>query len=94
MNLEKLADLLLKNPKIYATSKFDVGKTNSPLRLPLKLEQYEIISTVKKEEQTKGNTFINPVIILAKGESLKIVFNARYLNSPRLRSCTNLAGRK
>ena len=32
------------------------------------LEQYEIISPVNKEEQPKGNTFINPVIILAKGE--------------------------
>ena len=29
----------------------------------------------------KGNTFINPVIILAKRESLKIVLDARYLNS-------------
>ena len=45
------------------------------------LEQYEIISPVNKEEQPKGNTFINPVTILAKGESLKIVLDARYLNS-------------
>ena len=59
-----------------------------PLHLPDKvnrlldiLEQYEIISPVNQEEQPKGNTFINPVIILAKGESLKIVLDARYLNS-------------
>ena len=105
---EKLADLLLRYPTVYATSKFDVGKINSPLHLPLKpdavfkkqrarevpihlhdkvnrlldvLEQYDIISPVNKEEQPKGNTFINPVIILAKGESLKIVLDARYLNS-------------
>ena len=45
------------------------------------LEQYNIISPVNKEEQPKGNTFINPVIILAKGESLKIVLDARNLNS-------------
>ena len=45
------------------------------------LEQYEIISPVNKEEQPNGHTFINPVIILAKGESLKIVLDARYLNS-------------
>ena len=45
------------------------------------LEQYNIISPVNKEEQPKGNTFINRVIILAKGESLKIVLDARYLNS-------------
>ena len=35
---EQLADLLLKYPKVYATSKFDVGKINSPLHLPLKPE--------------------------------------------------------
>ena len=34
--IEQLADLLLKYPKVYATSKFDVGKLNSPLHLPLK----------------------------------------------------------
>ena len=105
---DKLAELLLKYPTVYATSKFDVGKFSSTLHLPLKLdavfkkqrasevpihlqdkvnrlldilEQYEIISPVNKEEQPKGNTFLNPVIILAKGESLKIVLDARYLNS-------------
>ena len=45
------------------------------------LEQYKIISPVNKEEQPKINTFINPVIILAEGESLKTVLDARYLNS-------------
>ena len=45
------------------------------------LEQYEIISPLNKEEQPKGNTFINPGISLAKRESLKIVLDARYLNS-------------
>ena len=45
------------------------------------LEQYKIISPVKKEEQPKGNTFIKLVNILAKVESLKIVLDARYLNS-------------
>ena len=44
------------------------------------LEQYEIIYPVNKEEQPKGNTFISPVIILAKGESLKIVLDARLMN--------------
>ena len=33
---EQLADLSIKYPKAYATSKFDVGKVNSPLHLPLK----------------------------------------------------------
>ena len=105
---DKLAKQLLKYSIVYATSKFDVVKTNSSLHFPLEpdavfkkqratkvpihlhdkvnrlldiLEQYEIISPVNKEEQPKGNTFINLVIILANGESLKIVLDARYLNS-------------
>ena len=53
-------------------------KVNRPLDI---LKQNEIISPLNKEEQPKKNTFINPVIILAKGESLKIVLDARYLNS-------------
>ena len=108
IEIEKLADLLLRYPTVYATSKFDVGKINSPVNLPLKpdavfkkqkpskvpihlhdkvnrlldiLKQYEMISPVNKEGQPKGKTFINPVTILAKGESLKIVLDARYLNS-------------
>ena len=31
---EQLAELLLKDPKVYATSKFDFGKVNSTLNLP------------------------------------------------------------
>ena len=44
------------------------------------LEQYEIVSLVIKKEKPK-KTFINPVFKLAKGESLKNVQDARYLNS-------------
>ena len=33
---DKLAELLLKFPTVYATSKFDVGKNSSPLHLPFK----------------------------------------------------------
>ena len=45
------------------------------------LEQTEIKSPVKKQVQPKGNTFINPVIFLAKGESLIKVLDAKYLKS-------------
>ena len=44
-------------------------------------EEYEIIYPENKEEKPKENTFTNPVVILAKRESLKIVLHARYLNS-------------
>ena len=106
--IHQLAELLLKHPLVYATSKFDVGKLYSPLHLRLKpdrvfkklrasevpnhlqdkikrlvdfLEQYEIISPVNKEEKSNGNLFVNPVIILAKGELLKTVLDSSYLNS-------------
>ena len=36
---------------------------------------------MNKEQLSTGNTFTNTVIILRKGESLKIVLDARYLNS-------------
>ena len=43
------------------------------------LEQYAIFSPVSKEQHPNGNTFSNPAVILAKGESLIIVLDARYL---------------
>ena len=35
---EELAELLLKYPMVYATSKFDAGEVITPLHLPLKLD--------------------------------------------------------
>ena len=47
-NFEQLAELLLKYPMVYATSKFDFGKVNLPLRLPLKPD-----AVLKNNEQVK-----------------------------------------
>ena len=76
--------LLLKPDAVFKkhrASKVPIHLQDKVNRLLEILEQYEIISPVNKEEQPKGNTFINPVIILAKEESIKIVLDARYLNS-------------
>ena len=76
--------LPLKSDAIFKkqrASKVPIHLQDKVKRLLDILEQNEIISPVNKEEQPKGNTFINPVIILAKGESLKIVLDARYLNA-------------
>ena len=96
---------MLKNPTVYATSKFHGGKKHSQLHLTFKrdalfkkqrtsrkpirlqdkvnrlldfLEEYSIISPVNREQQPKGNIFINSVMIL-----VKIVLDARYVNSLR-----------
>ena len=45
---EQLAVLLLKYPKTYATSKFDIGKISSPLHLPRKSD-----AVFKNNEQVK-----------------------------------------
>ena len=45
------------------------------------MKKYDIISPVNKEQLSTGNTFTNPVVILRKRESLKIVLDVRYLNS-------------
>ena len=78
LHLPLKPDAVFKNQR---ASKVPIHLHDKVNRLLDILEQYNIISPVNKEEQPKGNTFINPVIILAKGESLKIVLDARYLNS-------------
>ena len=104
---EKIVTIILEYKQVYATTKFDVGKTKVKLNLPMKkdsifkrknkqstltpqrknpnlldvLKKNDIIAPVNKEQLSTGNTFTNPVIILRKGESLKIVLDARYLNS-------------
>ena len=67
--------------KKQRASKVPIHLQDKVNRLLELLEQHENISPVIKEEQPKGNTFINPVIILAKKKSLKIVLDVRYLNS-------------
>ena len=54
MNLiDQPAEILLKCPMAYATSKFDVGKVNSPLHLPLKLD-----AIFKKQRESKVSTHL------------------------------------
>ena len=45
------------------------------------LTHFNIIALVNTDSLTTGNTFINPVIMLKKEESLKIVLDARQLNT-------------
>ena len=76
--------LLLKSDAIFKkqrASKVPIYSQDKFKRLLDILEQCEIVFPVNKEEQPKRKTFINHVIILAKGESFKIVLDARYLNS-------------
>ena len=45
---EHLSNLLFKYPKAYATSKFDIGKVNSPLNFSLKTD-----AVFKKQRASK-----------------------------------------
>ena len=76
--------LLLKPDAIFekqGASKVPIHLHDKVNRLLDILEHNEIIYPVNKEEQPKGNTSFNPDTNLAKGESLKLVLDARYLNS-------------
>ena len=60
----KLAELLLKFPTVYATSKFDVGKISSPLHLPLKPDavfKKQRASKVPIHLQDKVNRYSNTI---------------------------------
>ena len=54
--------------KIQRASKVPIHLHDKVNKIRDILEQFKTISPVNKEEKPKGNTFINPVIILAKGE--------------------------
>ena len=59
--LQQLADLFLKYTKVYATSKFDVGKVNSPLHSPLKPDavfKKQRASKVPFTYKTKSNNYL------------------------------------
>ena len=77
--ISSLLHLPLKPDAIFKKQRASIVPIHDKVnRLLDILEQYEIISPVNKEEQPKGNTFINPVIILIKGESLKIVLDVSF----------------
>ena len=66
--------------------KQSISKVPIHLREPIQklldvLKKYDIVATVNKEQLSTRNTFTNQVIILRKGESLKIALEARYLSS-------------
>ena len=56
-------------------------------KLLVELEKHNIIKQIgstPEEKQNIGTTFLNPLIIIPKGDTIKIVLDARHLNS-----CTN-----
>ena len=53
-------------------------------KLLLELEKYNIkkqIGSTSNEKHTIGTTFLNPLIIIPKGDAIKVVLDARHLNS-------------
>ena len=74
---EQLVELLLKNPMVYANSKFDVGKVNSPLHLSLKPDaifKNQRISKVSFHLQDKVNRLLD---FLEQYEIISPVFPKR-----------------
>ena len=83
--IDSLLHLPLKTDATFKkqrTSKVPIHLQDKVNRLLDILKQYEINSPVSKKEQPKRNTSVNPVIISANGESLKIRLDAKNLNRP------------
>ena len=78
LNLPKKRYTIFKKQRI---SKVPIHLRERIQKLHDVLKKYDISAPVIKEQLSTGNIFTNPVIILRKGESLKIVLDARYLNS-------------
>ena len=78
LNIPMKKDAIFKKQR---TSKVQIHLRERIQKLLDVLKKYDIIAPVNREQLSTGNTFTNPVIILRKGESLKIVLDARYLNS-------------
>ena len=87
MDVGKIKEEL--NLPLKATAVF---KKQRATRIPLELQdkvqhllailtQFDITSPVNTDSLKTGSTFINPKIILKKGESFKIVLYARQLNT-------------
>ena len=75
LNLPMKKDAIFKKQRI---SKVPIHLRDRIQKLLEALKKYDIISPAHKEQLPTGNTFTNPVIILQKEESLKIVLDARY----------------
>ena len=78
LNLRMKKDAIFKKQRI---SKVPIHLRERIQKLLDVLKKYDIIAPVNKEHFSTGNTFTNQVFFLRKGESLKIVLDARYLNS-------------
>ena len=53
-------------------------------KLLLELEKYNInkqIGSTPDEKHTIGTTFLNPLVIIPKGDAFKVVLDARHFNS-------------
>ena len=65
-------------------SKVPIHYRDRLTKLLLELEKYNIIKQIgstSDEKHTIGTTFLNPFIIIPKGDAIKVVLDARHLNS-------------
>ena len=73
-----LCNFLIDNQNCYAKHKNDVGKISTPFRIRMK-DNCKLHTN--DEKHTIGTTFLNPLIIIPKGDAIKVVLDARHLNS-------------
>ena len=79
IRLQPNAQLITQRP-----SKVPIHYREKLNTLPKELEKYNIIKQVGSSQQDKpvfGTTYLNPLIIILKGDTIKCVLDARHLYS-------------
>ena len=86
-----LIDMLIDSKDVYSLHKFDVGKRQRASKVPLHLkDKLEKLLTQLKDadiiremgdDDEMGSLFVNPIILMPKNDYVKLVIDARYLNS-------------
>ena len=79
IRLKPNAQLITQRP-----SKVPIHYRDKLNALPKELKKYNIIKQIGSSPQDKpvyGTTYLNPLIIIPKGDSIKCVLDARHLNS-------------
>ena len=68
----------------HRPSKVPIHYRDKPIVLLKKLEKYNIIKQIGSSPQDKpvyGTTYLHPLIIIPKGDTIKCVLDARHVNS-------------
>ena len=76
-----LIDMLLDSKDVYSLHNFDVGKTQQKFQVTLTQLKFADIIREMGDDDEMESLFVNPLILMPKNDYVKLVIDARCLNS-------------